>query len=85
MSDNSTVESKDENNKGQQQQQKRPTADAAFKSLNEAKIKAKGEELKKAVDELLKADMLRNAALDKVNGIEEEINELSKASFPFKR
>lgn len=71
MSDDKVEDLKKDNN-----QNKKVTKEAAFKKLMEAKIKAKGAELDKAVEEYLKADDLRTVALEKMNKIEEEVKTL---------
>jgi DNA-binding protein len=74
--------SEDDIKQNNNQQGGKPTAATVFKQLNQAKIKAKGEELKKAVEELVKVDALRDAAFEKVNTLEEEIDDLTRASLP---
>lgn len=77
MSDNENNENKNK----QEQKPQKITPESIFKNINQEKIKIKGQELKAAVQEQMKADDLKTAADEKVNKIFEEIQILQTAKY----
>lgn len=74
--------SNEDNQNNNQQPQGKITPETVFKQLNQAKVKSKGEDLKKAVEEQLKAHDVADAADEKVAKIFEEIQALQTAKYP---
>lgn len=72
-----------ENLNNQKQKGGKVTPASAFQQIKEGKIKAKGEELKKAVTEAVAADEARTAAFEKVTKLNDQIKDLEAQKAPF--